>query len=220
MEDAIALAQFQIFLDDQEYFPYSSMALRPFSMAFVLNEIVINQRKNLIEFGSGLSTILIGRLAKRNNLDIHCVSIDENKDWIDFLQKFIVKEGLSKYIELVHASLAVSNKFQGNHHWYNINTLKHLQLKKYDFILVDGPTAFNDDIKLSRYFAFQYFHELLADNAVVFLDDAGRSGELEVLNMWKNDFGLKFDIYSETFAVCYIGEYFEACPVKTGKSTI
>ncbi|MCX6322761.1 MAG: hypothetical protein NTZ41_00995, partial [Sphingobacteriales bacterium] len=80
--------------------------------------------------------------------------------------------------------------------------------------LIDGPSAYKSEIAHSRYYALPFVKDLLDDNYVIFLDDANRTGEKEVMQMWSNEFGKKFHIYAETLGVFYQGNHFECNPIK------
>ena len=62
------------------------MSLRPFVLVSLLNEIIINKRNTIIEFGAGISTIMPGRLSKMNNLSTVIVSVKENFNWFNEIE--------------------------------------------------------------------------------------------------------------------------------------
>src|SRR5690606_36365313 len=66
-EDILSVNFLNTLMNGYPYLPFSGSSLRPFCLNHILNDIVINNRKHIIEFGSGISTILIGRLIKKNN---------------------------------------------------------------------------------------------------------------------------------------------------------
>jgi predicted O-methyltransferase YrrM len=195
--------------------PLNSMALRPYSLAFLLNEVIINGRKNIIEFGSGISTILLGRLLKINGIDATVKSIDQSKEWVALLNDLIHKEDLGKIVEVVYIPLEKRNEKEGSPHWYTKSIIDGLfKTASFDMVVVDGPTAFEKEIEWSRYFALPFIQQRLAHNYVILLDDANRGGEKKVLQAWAQEFQLSFTIFGDTFAVAYKGDYFESNPFK------
>lgn len=80
-------ARFSLFLSpllqNWAYIPFTNWAPGPEFLCHIANEICIRQRRTIVEFGSGVSTILMARLAKINALDVQIYSIDQNQDWQD-----------------------------------------------------------------------------------------------------------------------------------------
>src|SRR5690554_6024531 len=87
------------------YLPYNGGALRPFNISFLLNDIIINDRKIVVEFGSGISTILISRLIKRNNLNCQLISIESNLDWKEQLTRILKDEDIHNNTTIINAPL-------------------------------------------------------------------------------------------------------------------
>jgi len=44
------------------YLPFSSASMRPAALAVVANDIVLHDRRRVLECGSGISTVVLGRL--------------------------------------------------------------------------------------------------------------------------------------------------------------
>lgn len=186
-----------------QYFAYTDSTLRTHSLMNFINDVIINDRKNILEFGSGLSTIILSNIAKENNLDIKIYSIDDNLDWISYLKKYLTKDQLNKHIEFIHAPLGECPFSLDNNKWYDYSILKNeLKNKKFDSVLIDGPMAYHDKIKLARYPAVQFVQEKLSKQFSVFLDDTDRVGERKVVKLWEEKFGLKFISINDSFSYC------------------
>lgn len=214
-EDLYAMELMGSLINREPYLPMSSMALRPYALASAMNELIVNGRKRIIEFGSGMSTILLGRLIKSNNLNAIVYSVDENQGWLDLLAGMIEKEDLAGIIKLYQAPLEGRTEMKGRPHWYNKNILtEKLGATTFDMVLIDGPTACNVDIAQSRYFALPFLKDRLNEQYVIFLDDADRKGEKEVLKAWQRETGLEFRIYANTLAVAYKGSHFVSNPMR------
>jgi predicted O-methyltransferase YrrM len=197
------------------YLPFTEKSFRPFCLAYILNEIIINQRRNIIEFGCGVSTILIARFLKLEGLNVRFTSVEDNEGWFEFIKQRLTKEGLEKTITLIHAPVTQINSNSFKTSWYSPEVVADgLKTKedKYDFIIVDGPASYSKEIQYNRYFALPFLKDLLSDRCVILLDDAHRKGEREVLAKWANEFNIAFSIYSKTLAVGYKGSYFIANP--------
>jgi predicted O-methyltransferase YrrM len=216
VEDVYSLELLNKMTESENYIPFTSMSLRPFALAFLLNEILINNRKSIIEFGAGVSTIMMARLAKKNKLPVKIISVEENQDWVNVVKNILVDEGIDAFVEIIYAPV-VRRNFKGiENHWYEDEKLK-LKLKNnaaFDLVMIDGPTAFNEKLALSRYYAMPFLFENLAKEHVIFLDDVSRNGEKKAMTLWGKDYGKKFNVYAGTLGVCYVGHHYESNPVK------
>ena len=200
----------------ENYIPFTSMSLRPYALAFLLNEMLINQRKSVIEFGAGISTIMMARLAKKNKLPAKIISVEENQDWVNVVKNILVDEGIDGYVEIIYAPV-VRRNFKGiENHWYEDKKLKEILKNSapFDLVMIDGPTAFNEKLALSRYYAMPFLFESLANEHVIFLDDVNRNGEKMAMTHWGKDYGKKFSVYAGTLGVCYVGNHYESNPIK------
>lgn len=215
-EDIYCLQLLQKILNDGCHVQLTSMSLRPYVIAFLVNEMFINNRKKIIEFGSGISTILLARAARSKNNGTRIVSVEENKEWCTFISQILHQEGLADFVTMLHIPLEKKELLGNSSHWYNQESLT-TSLKgqeTFDMVVIDGPTAFSKQIAHSRYFAIPFLNGLLHESHAIFLDDANRFGERAVMKMWKEEFGKGFDIYAETLGVFYQGHHFESNPMK------
>ncbi|UXX81112.1 class I SAM-dependent methyltransferase [Reichenbachiella carrageenanivorans] len=167
------------------YFPQTNWSLRPATLVHILNDITINQRKRIVDFGCGASTIYMAKHIKCSNLDAKIYAIDESQEWIDVMLIFLKQENLDEIVTFVHAPLAKSElSISEENKWYNQNTLKHAIGKdKIDLAIVDGPVG--NSSPFARYGAIPFLKEIFAERYSVFLDDADRKEELIIVNQWE-----------------------------------
>jgi len=216
VEDVYSLELLNKMTEAVNYIPFTSMSLRPYALAFLLNEMLINKRISVFEFGAGISTIMMARLAKKNKLTVKIISIEENQDWVNVVKNILVDEGIDGYVEIIYAPV-VRRNFKGiENHWYDDERLKEILKNSdpFDLVMIDGPTAFNKKLALSRYYAMPFLFENLAKEHVIFLDDVNRDGEKKAMTLWDKDYGKKFTVYAGTLGVCYVGNHYESNPVK------
>lgn len=182
----------------------SNFSLKPYGLILLKNELVLNKRTSILEFGSGLSTIFLAQIIRKYNLNAKITTIESEEDWISRLKLIAFKLGLDNFIKIVQAPLI---KYDDGAPWYDVGILKS-ELKNnqlFDMIIIDGPPAFNPDIERSRYPAIPFIINYLSNNCFVFLDDANRKGEQDVIEFWRKQFGFDFKIYNKRFAVHYTG---------------
>lgn len=177
------------------YLPYTESAIDFHSMQIIINDIVINNRKSIIEYGSGISTILIGRLFKSNNLNAKLYSIDDNEGWYHAMKEKINHESLENYIELVYAPLEKISLIENVNHslkWYSTEVLnKALGNTLFDMIITDGPMAYMKEIERSRFPALPYMKNKMNKDYSVFLHDTNRYGEKTIIEDWEKILNIK-----------------------------
>ncbi len=192
----------------------TTFSLTPYAIVFLLNELLINKRTSLIEFGSGLSTILLAQAIKGKKLDATLLSIENDAYWLDKIKAKVNKNGLSSIVQFVYAPVFPFPKLGANNKWYDIALLEKAIStdSKFDMVLVDGPPAYLPQIELSRYNALPFVRKYLTDQYSVFLDDAGRRGEQTVLSLWEKELGIHFDVFNHRLAAHWKGNYQDTFP--------
>ena len=122
LQDVMSLELIKRIYDSGSFLPITEKTLRPFCIAFILNELVINNRNSIIEFGSGLSTIMMGRLIKSEKLNSKLFSIEHDQEWVNFLNKILLKEKLTNKVKIIYAPLNKTfNKENQLFSWYDFD---------------------------------------------------------------------------------------------------
>lgn len=167
------------------YLPYTASAIDYHSLHILMNDIIINNRVSIIEFGSGISTILIGRLCKLNNLKIKLYSIDDNEGWFFSMKQKIKDENLEDYINIIYSPLDSISLPNHSLKWYSTEVLdKELNGKTFDMVITDGPMAYLKEIERSRFPALPYIKNKMRENYSIYLHDANRQGEQSIIRDW------------------------------------
>ena len=214
-DDIYAMSILQPLLSNLPYLPFNGGALRPICMAYILNEIIINQREMVIEFGSGLSTIVMARLIKKNKLNTRVISIEHNANWASILQSYLENEDLQEFVKIVTVNLKEIETPLGMVKWYDYDTfLPEISNKKFDLIIIDGPPADREEIKYSRFPALFKLENNLAGDFCLILDDANRKGEKELVKYFRDrNETFKYTLISETLAVFRKTVDFDPIPI-------
>lgn len=193
-------------LKEGPYFPVASPTLNMFSLLQVVNDAVVNRRQCYVEFGAGISTLVMARLKRLNKLDMHILVVESDKDWLELVQGFLKNEGLDDLVEMVYAPLSDTPVFYKNKtKWYERRAIETALEGKPapDLVLVDGPFAYNEELKYARFPAWDCLKGRMADSFTFFLDDINRKGEMEILDQWASDSGLEKTILSSTFGLIH-----------------
>lgn len=214
IEDLTAYLLIQDLLKFAEYFPITSSSLRFHTLATVLNDIIMNTRENIIEFGAGISTLAIANLFKKNSLNYSLISVEDDMNWFNYVKSCISKNNLQEHVNLIYAPLEKTNLALENNPWYSVKSLseKINNDLKFSLAIVDGPGAWKPEIRLSRYTALPYLINKLAENFSIYLDDINRKGEKQVLSLWQKKYTMKFEKINDTSAVFIKGKKLNTIP--------
>lgn len=156
--------------------------ISPDSMKIIISHIIKVKPKFILEFGSGASSVIIGYCLKNLNHG-KLLSIDHNPDLSADKEDEIKNHGLQEFVEIIYAPLKVYNFDGKDYLWYSKEFATSMD--KVDLMIIDGPPAFIQ--KNSRYPALRLMKDYLSDDATIFLDDAGRPGEKEIVTMWLDE---------------------------------
>src|SRR5690606_13337464 len=94
----------QLFKEDT-FIPLSAWAISPSTILHFLNDIIINKRKNIIEFGLGASTFYIAKLLKVLKLEAVFFSVESDEKWVKELRRQLQVYQLDHYVNIIHAPL-------------------------------------------------------------------------------------------------------------------
>ncbi|SCF27490.1 Methyltransferase domain-containing protein [Micromonospora matsumotoense] len=176
------------------YLPWSASAMRPSGVVAVLNEILVHQRRSVVELGSGVSTFYIGRLLRQRGGHLWTVEHDER--WAKLLGRELANEGLGDVVTVVHAPLTPApSRWPGEEStWYEQRGLTEMTAgRTIDLLVVDGPPAYQATHAHSRYPAGPFFAPLFAEDFAVVLDDIDRRGEQDIMQRWEHELGVTFE---------------------------
>jgi predicted O-methyltransferase YrrM len=180
-------------LDAGGYLPWTEGALRPAALVIVCNEIVLADRREIVELGSGVSTIVLARLMRER--EGRLTTLEHDPDWAGVVRSQLKREGLTHVARLVEAPLEAHVLALGGAPWYAERAVAALP-DDIDLLLVDGPPGYGEGMERSRYPALPAIQSRLAPEAIVILDDATRPGEREILERWGElgwEFGVRAD---------------------------
>ena len=195
------------------YLPFTGSAARPLVLAHLLNDIVVNQRRQIIEFGAGISTMLMARLIKRNGLDATLLAIEHEPGWADQVKRMLAAEGIDTAVEIVCAPLVPCKLAKEDQSWYDLAILAERTAGKvFDLAIVDGPPAWQPGKDLARYPAVPFLMDRMAPRCTIYLDDADRPGERAIVAKWNEIGPWRFNITHRSFAFATAGEAYYTQP--------
>ncbi len=208
-EDLIGWQAISSLVHEGKYLPITGAAMRPFCIAHILNDIIVNERRSILEFGSGITTVLIGRLIRKNSLQVKFRAVEHDRSWYEKLKKIVEDDDLGELVELVHAPLAECEYSIDKLEWYDVQNLDSaLNDDRLDLVVIDGPPAWESPKKYARYPAVSYIRNKLQDCYAIFLDDAVREGERAIIKLWEEELGISFGFSGRSLAYATAGPAF------------
>jgi len=169
--------------------PTRGYAVSPDLLA-VIQRIIQSENPGLIiELGSGTSSVFMAQLlANRGNGVLFSVEHDEHHS--RRVRSLLSTFGLTGIATVVECPLENSQQSGEATKWYDLGPLRqaletHDEHRQIDLLLVDGPPG--TTCALARYPALHNMIDLLADDAIVILDDARRPDERRVAELWMRE---------------------------------
>ena len=174
--------------------------MRPAGLVTVCNDIVLNERRRIVELGSGVSTVLLARLMHQRPPPggFLMASVEHDPVWARWVRDQLDREGIGADVTIVQAPLMPHARAEPGLLWYDEAALAQglreaLRGDPIDLLLVDGPPAHARGHGPTRYPGLPVLAGLIAPGATVVLDDTDRPGEQDVLRRWEHETGLTFD---------------------------
>jgi hypothetical protein len=178
------------------YLPWNVAAMRPSGVVAVLNEVTINRRRCIVELGSGISTLYLGRLLRRQGG--HLWTVEHDGPWADLIAGQLADEALGDVVTLVRAPLipaASPAVWPGETDlWYDPVAVRDgVPDRPIDLLVIDGPPASDAARQHARYPAVPFFAPFLAADHAIVLDDFDRPGEQDIVKRWEQDLDRTFE---------------------------
>lgn len=169
---------------DFPYLPWTAAAIRPASLCALLNEVLINRRTTLVEFGAGISTLYLAKAMKHNQGTL--VSFEHDREWRDSISATASEQGLGEFVDIVYAPLHECDSAVDGCLWYDTAIVRELlKGRVVDGVVVDGPPANSPSLQMARLPALSIVREYLGESFFLYLDDISRVGESRVFERWQ-----------------------------------
>ncbi len=136
------------------------------------------QPSYVLECSSGLTSLLLARSCQRNAKG-RVVSLEDGEQYAANTRSYIQRYGLDRHASVIHAPLQKIIIDEVAYAWYATRAIPDGEI---EMLVIDGPSSFIQ--KNSRYPALPILHPRLANGCRVFLDDAARPDEREIVGLW------------------------------------
>jgi len=157
-------------------------ALTADAAAVLAREVALRRPELVVELGSGVSTILVGTMLRAQGFG-RLISLDHDSSWAEETRRHVRAAGLENHVEVLDAPLVRQEVDGETFAWYAIpDSLR--QSTGIDLLIVDGPPQAGDPGGMPRYPALPRFLAQMSPDARIFVDDARRPGETEMVSRW------------------------------------
>jgi len=130
---------------------------------------------DILECGSGASTVLMSILAERYNCRV--ISLENNAAWAGYMQALLSRYELAR-AQVLHAPL---RPYAGaDYEWYTWPAT--LSEKAFSVVVCDGPPARTPG---GRFGLLPVAASALSDDCLIILDDTHRHGEQATIARWR-----------------------------------
>lgn len=187
------------------YLPWTESALRPTACRLFLNEMLLNNRKTVLELGAGISTILL-EAASRDNSDWTIYSVEHDAGWVEAVKNMIRSNGGDpSRVNFIVTGLKEVDTAAYKGPWYDTGKIAQALSAKVDLLLVDGPISYQND-PMIRFPALPELRQLMNEQFCVLLDDTSRKGEEKILALWAEKFGLHLRDFTLTANCAFLSK--------------
>ena len=168
----------------------SDWSLAPGDAEAVTDLIAARGLRTVVELGSGWSTLELAAAVAAQ--DGRLTSVDHDPAWAAEVRSALAAAGFGS-VRVIEARLEPHPLAPDGPPWYAADALAELPAD-IDLLVVDGPPGGDPGLAGSRFPALPALLSKLSEDALVVLDDAARTGELEVLERWEAETGFRFDM--------------------------
>lgn len=171
-------------LDFNNRLPFmTGWAATPELALVISDEIQKNKPDQIVEIGSGVSTIVAAYTLKQNG-NGSILSLDHDEKYASKTRNQLQQHGLDELGEVKYAPLVSYELDNSEWQWYDISSVSLPE--KVDMLLVDGPPVKTN--KNARYPALPLLADRLNNQCVIIVHDAHRPSESKILEKWQQNF--------------------------------
>lgn len=149
----------------------------------IAREALSKKPNTLFECSCGTSTIVLARVAQLNGIG-HVYSLENDERFANETRENLTQLGLAEFATVIHAPFEKYLINNTHYEWYSTTGIKdNLTI---DLMVIDGPPTIK--VSQARYPALPLLKDRLSSGALIFLDDAKRQGEVEIVRQWTKEF--------------------------------
>jgi predicted O-methyltransferase YrrM len=161
------------------------------SLIFVVNLIASLTPKHILEFGSGLSTYVMGEACRVLKFNCKITSVDHDPEFgANVAKRYLSMTQAGKNINFVFAPL-VARSFGGKFFpSYYFKPVQAQSIGCADLVLIDGPPNYLGGREGILYQSMDF----ASPGTIAILDDANRDEEKRIISNWQDALGNNIEI--------------------------
>lgn len=137
--------------------------------------------QTIVECGSGVSTLILARSVQINGTG-HVYSLEHLPEYAQRTRNTLNKHGIAECATVIDAPLRTVQLNGKDWRWYSVDNLPDIGI---DMLVIDGPPESTS--KLARYPVGPILFNRVKNRGTVFLDDASRPDEREIIKLWMQE---------------------------------
>lgn len=163
--------------------PMRDWAASPDFLLLLAKHVRAKKPLHILECSSGVSTLVLARCLQLNGQG-KVYSLEHDEEYATRTREQLQRCGLQEWAEVIHAPL---QSYYLGHECWPWYSLKQIPSSLHpDLLVIDGPPQAIR--KLARYPAGALLFPLLKASSAIFLDDAAREDEQEIVRRWQTEF--------------------------------
>jgi hypothetical protein len=148
----------------------------------IVDHVLKEKPATIVECGCGVTTLMLARCCEFNGIG-EVFSLENGAEFAAKTRSEIARYELKSVATIIDAPLKEVMVDGRAYQWYGLDGLA---ARNIDMLVIDGPSGFIQ--RHSRYPALPLLFDRLADGCMIYLDDAARQDEREVVKMWQAQF--------------------------------
>jgi hypothetical protein len=161
--------------------------------------LIGESRSDVLELGTGATTLVAGVLAERYGFDVYC--LEQDPAWAASSRRAIAHSGLNR-VRVLETPL----RSLGEYMWYDVG--QHRLPRNFGLIICDGPfisNSFGEPFhSMWRYGALPFLRQLGSAFDALLLDDVDDPRAAAVLDRWNSEFGIRNELISTSEGKCSV----------------
>ncbi len=122
--------------------PMNEWALSPHTAVQIITQVTVHRPRKVLEFGSGVSTVILGYLLQAQGGTGRVLSLDHEREFADITAANLQHHGVDAIAEVAYAPFTGVDWYRGRTEWYDLAQVESLEAFAeggIDLVIVDGP---------------------------------------------------------------------------------
>lgn len=141
------------------------------------------QPKVIVELGSGVSSIILSELLKKEKSDTKHYALDHLEKYAQLTAEKVTNPNSEVLVAPLRSYTIDGKSWQ----CYDMSVLE--EVDQIDMLIIDGPPE--NIQRMARYPAYPLLEKKMSERAVIVLDDTNRKDEQAIIKAWAEEFNLE-----------------------------